>query len=165
MKRGDSGGLPFVPMVEPTDLWPRHDPSAAGRIHGASLGRILAEREMRSRVLVVRDVGAQHPPKVSLIEHNHVVQTLTTDGSDDAFDVGILPGRAWGRADGCEAERFGGAAERRVEGRVTVMHEESRGGVVREALATLLAGPRGCGMPRYVDVHDTAPIVGEDEDE
>ena len=29
------------------------------------------------------------------------------------------------------AKRFGGAAERRVEGRVTVVQEESRGGVVR----------------------------------
>ena len=44
----------------------------------------------------------------------------------DALDAGILPGRTWG------------------------------GVVVREGLAKLLAGPRGCGMPRHVDVQDAA---------
>ena len=81
-----------------------------------------------------------------LVEDDDVVQTLAADRPDDAFDVGILPGRAWRGADGREAERFDGAAERRVEGRVTVVEEESRGGVVREGLAELLSGPRGGGM-------------------
>ena len=94
-------------MVEPADFGPRHDPSGADRIDGASLGRVLAEREVRSRVLVVRDVGSQHPPEMSLIEDDDVVQTLATDGPDDAFDVGILPERAWRGADGCQTERFG----------------------------------------------------------
>jgi hypothetical protein len=39
------------------------------------------------------------------------------------------------------------------------------GGVVREGLAKLFAGPRGCGMPRHVDVHDAAPIAGEDDED
>src|SRR5215204_4424680 len=114
-------------MVEPANFGPRHDPSAAGRIDGASIGRVLAEGEVRSRVLVVRDVRSKHTPEMSLIEDDDVVQTLAPDGPTDAFDVGILPERAWGSADGCQAERFGGAAERRVEGRVTVVEEESRG--------------------------------------
>jgi hypothetical protein len=89
---------------------------------------------VRARALVVRDVGSKHPPEMSLIEDDDVVQTLATDGPDDPFDVGILPGRAWRGADGCQAERFGRAAERRVEGRVTVVEEESRGDVVWEGL-------------------------------
>ena len=35
---------------------------------------------------------------MSLAEDDDVVQTLATDGHDDAFDVGILPGGAWRRA-------------------------------------------------------------------
>jgi hypothetical protein len=101
-------------------------------------GSVLAEREVRSRALVVRDVRSKHPSEMSLIEDDDVVQTLATDGSDDAFDAGILPGRTWGGADGCQAHCLGGAAERRAEGRVTVVEEESRGGVVREGLAKLL---------------------------
>ena len=45
------------------------------------------------------------------------------------------------------------------------MEEESRGGVVWDGLAKLLAGPRGCGMPRHVDVQDAAPIVGKDDED
>ena len=114
---------------------------------------------------MVRDVGSKHPPEMSLIEDDDMVQTLATHGPDDAFDVGILPRRAWRGADGCQAESFGGASERRVEGRVTVVEEESRGGVVWEGLAKLLAGPRGCGMLRHVDMQDAAPIVGEDHED
>jgi hypothetical protein len=76
-------------MVEPANFGPRHDPSGAGRIDGASLGRVLAEREVRSRVRVVRDVRSKHAAEMSLIEDDDVVQTLATDGPDDAFDVGI----------------------------------------------------------------------------
>ena len=77
-------------MVEAADFGPRHDSSGAGLIDGACLGRVLAEREVRSRVLVVRDVRSKHTPEMSLIEDDDVVKTLATDGPDDAFDVGIL---------------------------------------------------------------------------
>jgi hypothetical protein len=65
---------------------------------------------------------------------------LATDGPDDAFDIGILPGRAWRGSDGCHADCFGGAAERRIEGRLAIMEHESRRGVVCEGLAKLLTG-------------------------
>jgi hypothetical protein len=76
-------------MVEPADFAPRHDPSGAGRIDGASLGRVFAKREVRSGVHVIREVRSKHLPEMSLIEHNNAVQTLGTNGPDDALDVGI----------------------------------------------------------------------------
>ena len=79
-------------MVEAADFGPRHDSAGAGGIDGACLRRVLAERKVRSRAMVVRDVGSQHLPEMALIEDNHVIQTLLTDGPDDAFGVGILPG-------------------------------------------------------------------------
>jgi hypothetical protein len=55
---------------------------------------------VRSRVLIVRDVGSKHPSEVPLIDDDHVVQTFAADRPDDAFDVGILPGRAWRGSNG-----------------------------------------------------------------
>ena len=49
---------------------------------------------------------------------------------------------------GSEAERFDGVAERRVEGRVAVVEDESQVRIVREGLADLLSGLCGGGMPR-----------------
>ena len=41
------------------------------------------------------------------------------------------------------------------------MEKEPRGRVFRERLAKLLAGPRGGGMARHVEVEDPTPIVGK----
>ena len=51
-----------------------------------------------------------------LIDDDDVVQTLAADRADDAFDVGILPGRARCRADGRETEGLDRPTERRIEG-------------------------------------------------
>ena len=53
--RADLGGVPFVAMMEPADFGPRDDTTGTGRLDGARLGRVLAEREVRSRPLVVHD--------------------------------------------------------------------------------------------------------------
>jgi len=63
---------------------------------------------------------------MTLVEDDDMVQTLSTDRPDHALDVGILSRRARCGAEGREAERFDGAAERRIEGRVAVVEEESR---------------------------------------
>jgi hypothetical protein len=82
-----SGGLPFVAVVQTADFGSAHD--AAGRLDGAFHWSILAEREVRARPLVVRDVGPKDSTKMPLIEDDDVVQTLAADRADDAFDVGI----------------------------------------------------------------------------
>src|SRR3954453_19253603 len=101
--------------------------------------------------MVVREVRAKDASKVSLVEHDHMVQALSTDRPDDAFNVGILPRGTRRRADGRQAEPVDGAAERGIEGRVAVVEKESRGRVFREGLPKLLAGPRGSGMARHVE--------------
>jgi hypothetical protein len=47
-----------------------------------SLGRVLAEREVRSRPLVVHDVGAKHPAEMLLVEDDYMVQTLPAERPD-----------------------------------------------------------------------------------
>jgi hypothetical protein len=78
--------LTFVAMMEPSDFGPRHDPTSAGRVDGAGFGRVLAEREVRARALVVRDVGVKDSPEMPLIEGDDVVQALAADRPDHAFD-------------------------------------------------------------------------------
>jgi len=122
--------LPFVAVVQTADFRSHHD--AAGQLDGAFRRRILAEREVRPRSLVVRHVGPQNPTKVALIEDDDVVQTLAADRADNALDVGILPGRARCGADGRETEGPDRPIERRVEGRVAVVEEEPRVRVIGE---------------------------------
>ena len=100
-----------------------------------------------------------------LIEDDDVVQTLAADRADDAFDVGILPGRARCRADGRETEGLDRPIERRVEGRVAVVEEEPRVRVVGKGLAELLSGPCGRGVLRHIDMQDASPVVGQDHED
>jgi transposase len=158
-----SGGLPFVAVVQAADFGSHHD--AAGRLDGAFHRSILAEREVRARPLVVRDVGPKDSTKMPLIEDDDVVQTLAADRADDAFDVGILPGRARCRADGHETEGLDRPTERRVEGRVAVVEEEPRVRVVGKGLAELLSGPCGRWLIRHIDMQDTTPVVGQDNED
>ena len=88
----DSGRLPFAAVMDSADFGPRCDPTGASRVDGARLRRVLGEREMRSRAVVVHDVGAKHPAEMPLVDDDDVIQTLAAHWRDDAFDVRILPG-------------------------------------------------------------------------
>ena len=79
-------------MVESADLGQGKDASLRGWLSGARLGSILLECEMRAGTVVVAQVAAQMTTKVSLIQDDHVVEELATNGADHAFDEGTLPG-------------------------------------------------------------------------
>jgi hypothetical protein len=46
-------------MVQPSDFGNRHDRAHPGPLDGSRVGRILVEREMSSRAVVVREVCVQ----------------------------------------------------------------------------------------------------------
>ncbi len=158
-----SGGLPFVAVVQTADFGSHHD--AAGRLDGAFRRSILAEREVRPRPLVVREVGPKDPTKTPLIEDDDVVQALAADRADDAFDVGILPRRTRCRADRRQTECRDRPTERRVEDSVAVVEDEPRVHVVGEGLAELLSGPCGRWVLGYIDMQDASPVVCQDNEE
>ena len=79
-------------MVESADLGQGKDASLRGWLNGARLGSILLECEMRAGTVVVAQVAAQMTTKVSLIQDDHVVEELATNGADHAFAEGI---RLW----------------------------------------------------------------------
>ena len=160
---GRSGGLSFVAVVQAADFGSHHDVS--GRLDGAFGRCILAKREVRPRSLVVRHVGPKDPTKMPLIEDDDVVQTFAADRPDDAFDVGILPGRARCGADRRETARGDGSAECRIEGRVTTTILGGGGPHVGKGLAELLSGPCGRWVRRHIDMQDSPPVVRQDDED
>ena len=55
--------------------------------------RILVQRQVSSRVVVIASVRFQNLTQMCLAQDNDVVHTVTPDRSDQPFDKGILPGR------------------------------------------------------------------------
>ena len=51
-----SGREPLVPMMEPADLWKRHDLSATAGPNRSPLGGVLAQRKVRSGSVVIIEV-------------------------------------------------------------------------------------------------------------
>ena len=88
-----SGSAALVVMVQPTDLRDLDDRTHTGRVDGSGLRGVFAEREMRSRLVVIGKVRGQDSTEMLLAEDNHVIETISTNGSDKPLSVGILPGR------------------------------------------------------------------------
>ena len=42
--------------------------------------------------MVVIKVIAKNPLQMALVQDNDMIQTFSTDRSDNAFDIGVLPG-------------------------------------------------------------------------
>src|SRR2546430_17448413 len=90
--RSESHSAPFVSVMETADLRDSYDPSKFWRLHRPRYRRVLTQREVRSRFVIIRHERLHTPVQRGFVENDHVVQTLTPDRSDHALNVGSLPG-------------------------------------------------------------------------
>mgnify|MGYP005638109061 CR=1 FL=1 len=86
-----SGGAAVL-VVESAEMRKSDDVARVRRVNGSWLRALLAQRQMSSRRVVVRHVGAKHTIQMSLVENDVVVETVSPDRPDEPLHVGILPG-------------------------------------------------------------------------
>ncbi len=85
--------MPFVTMVEAANLGVCHDARAfCGCLDRTRRGRVLGQRQVCARPMVIDHVSRQDAPQVPLVEDDEMVQALAADGSDQSLGVRILPG-------------------------------------------------------------------------
>ena len=72
-----SSGPAFIPMMESADCWLCNKPPQLRRFNHSPIRRILPEREMAARAVVIVEVTSNLPSERSLIHHDDVIQTLT----------------------------------------------------------------------------------------
>ena len=90
-------------MVEATDFANRDHFAEFRPLNWAAMGRILVEREVSTRPVVVREVASQGTAQVLFAKDDDVIQTLAPDGADEPLREGVLPwavGRRQDFADG-----------------------------------------------------------------
>ena len=78
-------------MVEPADLWEGDHLAQLGRRDSSRLRAVVVEQLVCSGLVAVGDVFAKNAPEMLLVQDDDVVETLSTYGADQAFDVGVLP--------------------------------------------------------------------------
>ena len=87
-----SGRAAFVSMAEPADFRDRHDDGAVASRHDRTRNRrVFVQRQVRAELFVVCTIERRQPNQTRFVEHDHVIETLATDGSNEPLDEGILP--------------------------------------------------------------------------
>jgi hypothetical protein len=80
-------------MMQAADLGDGNHPSAPRRLDDARERGVVVQSAVGPRMVVIIEVAGQDAPEVGLVEHDHMIQTLASDRTDQSFDIGILPGR------------------------------------------------------------------------
>ena len=78
-------------MVEATDFANRDDRAEFRPLNWPAVGRILGERKVSTRPMVVREVASQGAAQVPFAKHDYVIQTLAPDRADESLREGVLP--------------------------------------------------------------------------
>src|SRR5215472_952731 len=91
--------LPFVAMVESTDLRQFNHSSHSWRLDRSRNRSIFGQTQMSSRSFVIIEVSAENALQPSLVEDEQVIETITPDRAHQSLDISILPRRAWSRED------------------------------------------------------------------
>lgn len=122
-------------------------------------GRVLRQRKVSSRPVIVAKVAAQLTTKMSLAEHDHVVEEVPPDGTDHALGVRVLPWRPRGGQDFSDAHAFHASSESVAIDRIAIAEEVPGSGVFGECLEDLLGRPGRGRCACHVEVDYLAPMV------
>jgi hypothetical protein len=79
LRRRGTTRLAEVAVVQAADFWKLHDLAHRGELNGPERGRILVEREVCARLMVIGEIAGQDAAQVSLAEDEHVIQTFASD--------------------------------------------------------------------------------------
>jgi len=163
-REGRRSGCPaLVPVVETANFGQFHDCTHGGRLDRSWLGRVFAQRQMRSRFVVVGEEGSKNPMQMAFPEHDDVVEAFAANRADEAFSIRILPGRARRGEHLVDADGVDPTAKLLAIDAIAVADHVLGRSVLGKCLDDLLGGPLGTGVFSDVEMKKTAPVVGQNE--
>ena len=83
--------------MQAAEDWSTLDRAPIRRLYFSWLWTVFLQPEMRPILMVVVEVFVQDPPKMPLVEDNHLIQALPPDRPDHPLDVRVLPRLMWRR--------------------------------------------------------------------
>src|SRR5271170_4291352 len=75
-------------MMEPTHLRNRDDRSRSWPLDRSGLRTVFLQSQVRSASMIVVDEVLKVSVQTALVEYDHVIQALASNGADHPFDVG-----------------------------------------------------------------------------
>ena len=101
---------------------------------------------------------------MAFVQNDDVIEALAAYGADQAFEIGILPRRAWGGEYLFDTEAAHTATKPDVVDAVAIAQEISRGFVPGKCLHHLLCRPLTRGVFGAVEVDDLAAFVSQHQE-
>ena len=123
--------------------------------------RVAGQRLMASMFVVIANILIEDLPKAAFVQHDQTIQAFPTDGTDHAFDIGILPRRSECGANLLDAQGLHRLSELGAIDAVVVAQQESRRRIIGEGLDDLESRPISGWVRRHVDVQDSSILVSK----
>lgn len=118
---------------------------------------------MRADTVVIVRESLNGPSQMLLAEDDRMIQALSSDRSNHALSVRILPGRSRCRQHFAQPNRFNLPTEKLTEFSVSITHEKLRRIVNAHGLKHLSRRPLCCRRLRHVRMEDLPTIVTEQD--
>ncbi len=99
-----------------------------------------------------------------LTEDDHVIEALSTDGSNQAFDISVLPRRAWCRGTISDPHGSDASPEYLAIGAIAISDEVSGRRIPRKRPRDLASDPVRRGIGGDGDMHQTAPLMVQNKE-
>jgi hypothetical protein len=139
-------------MVQAADFAELQDVPRRWQLDRSGIGRVPVEREVGARLMVVAEVMGQDAAEMPLAEDGHMIQALAPDRADEPLRERVLPRALRRRENFVDAQALYAMTELLTVDSVAIPEEIGRGGLVREGVHDLLAGPGGSRMLGDVEV-------------
>ena len=151
-------------MVQATDKGKRNNMTQPRRINNMGFGRIFIQRQVGSAGMVVTNVLAKDPAQVQLVENDLMIQTITADGTNQAFNEWILPRLARRRDNILHTQALDPSSNGLTIDAISVSQQITQGCIKRKCLYELLGCPLSGGMRRHIEAHYSATIMAGDNE-
>ncbi len=125
--------------------------------------RIFVQRQVSAGPFVIVGVGAKHAAQMCLPDNDQMIQALSSDRSDQPFDIGVLPGRAWRRGTIPDSHGSNTSPEYLSVGAIAITDEVGGRCIPRKGLRDLAGDPVGRRISGDSDMNQLAPFMAYDE--
>src|SRR4051794_18351777 len=137
--------------MQSADLRDSHDLPLFRQLHLPRLRRVLRQRQMRPRFVIIRDERFQMIVQVGFVENDQMVEALTADRTDQALHVGSLPRGPRRRQNLLDSHCRYTLAEFRAKDAIPIPQQVSRDQIKWEGLPQLLQRPFRRWMRGHVE--------------
>jgi len=141
----------------------------SGRLAGlqrnsAPCWRILLKGIVDPVRMLIRAVIPDQTTEMTGVEHNHLIQQLSSAAFDPAFGNSILPWTSWTYAYGFDATGFEQISHFSAKLAVTIENHVTIGTGFSERLPQLLHNPSAFRVFGHIEMKDPSPAVLDDEE-